>query len=163
MISMYPYPRYFIFVLVLVVAFQGQVHGEIYRWVDKQGRAHFSDQPPLTQKSETIDLPEITTYEGVSVADVKDSELADSSDTSKKTGSKKVVMYSAEWCGVCKKAKKYFHSKKIPFKERDIDKSKKARKAFEKLNGKGIPVILVGKKRMNGFSVKRFESIYKEI
>ena len=100
---------------------------------------------------------------GVALADVADTERTEAETSTKKTGAKKVVMYSAEWCGVCTKAKKYFRSKKIPFKERDIDKSKKARKAFDKLNGKGIPVILVGKKRMNGFSVKRFESIYKEI
>jgi glutaredoxin len=72
-----------------------------------------------------------------------------------------VVMYSAEWCGICKKARKYFQQQGIPFREYDIETSRKGRQDYESLNGRGVPIILVGAKRMDGFSAERFQSLYK--
>lgn len=69
-------------------------------------------------------------------------------------------MYSTKWCGVCKKAKAYFQANQIPFREYDIEESQRARKQFEKYNGKGVPLILVGKQKMSGFSTASFERIY---
>jgi len=81
--------------------------------------------------------------------------------TIKKTSSnKKVIMYSAEWCGVCRKAKRYFKKKGIRYKEYDIDKSKEARRKYDKLNARGVPVIFIGNIRLNGFSSSHFEKIY---
>ena len=31
-------------------------YGEIYRWVDAQGKVHFGDRPPSTQKTEKLDI-----------------------------------------------------------------------------------------------------------
>ena len=72
-----------------------------------------------------------------------------------------VIMYATQWCGVCKKARRYFNDNNISFTEYDIDKDPKAQARFDALEGKGVPVILVGKRRMNGFSVEGFERIYR--
>ena len=77
-----------------------------------------------------------------------------------KTKKKKVVMYSTEWCGVCKKAKAYFNANNVPFREYDIEKDEKRMREYRKLNGKGVPLILVGKQRMSGFSTSSFEKMY---
>ena len=73
---------------------------------------------------------------------------------------KRVVMYSAAWCGVCKTAKKYFTEKKIAYSEYDIDTNPKAKADFDKMGGRGVPVILVGSRRMNGFSAGGFEQLF---
>ena len=137
---------------------------EIFKWVDKHGQSHFSDQAPANKQVESVELGEITTYKSASVVsnndvviDVEDA----ASETKKQSGRKKVVMYSATWCGVCTKAKKYFRKNKIPFKSYDIDSSKKGKRDFKKLKARGVPVILVGKKRLNGFNVSKFEAIYR--
>jgi len=62
-------------------------------------------------------------------------------------------MYSAAWCGICKKANEYFKANNIKYKEYDIDKSSKGKRILKKLGAKGVPVILVGDKHLNGFSV----------
>jgi glutaredoxin len=72
-----------------------------------------------------------------------------------------VVMYSASWCGVCKKARRYFAERGIKYTEYDIENSAKAKTEFKKLGAKGVPVILVGNRRMNGFSVDGFEKLYQ--
>ena len=69
-------------------------------------------------------------------------------------------MYSTSWYGYCKKARKQFKQNNIPYREQDIEKSKKATLDYQRLNGRGVPVILIGKRRMNGFSATTFDKIY---
>lgn len=125
---------------------------EIYKWVDENGKTHFSDQKPEQATVEEIEVKVNT----ITTPSILDSDFLEARDR------RKVVMYSAVWCGVCKKAARYFREKKIPFKEYDIEKSRKGRQDYTKLNGRGVPIILVGKKRMNGFSASRFQSMYSE-
>ena len=69
-------------------------------------------------------------------------------------------MYGASWCGYCKKAKKYFNKNNIRFVEYDIERSTKGKRDYKALNGTGVPIILVGDQRMNGFSEAGFERMY---
>ena len=52
-----------------------------------------------------------------------DDELT-TADENEPAQRKNVVMYSSEWCGVCKKAKTYFNANDIPFREYDVEKIK---------------------------------------
>ena len=69
-------------------------------------------------------------------------------------------MYSTSWCGYCKKAALHFRKNNIPFTEHDIEKSEQAAKEYKKLNGRGVPIILIGDQRMNGFNASAFDRIY---
>jgi len=53
----------------------------------------------------------------------------------------RVVLYSTEWCGYCKATRRFLDEKGIPFKEFDIEKDPVARKAYEALGGRGIPIL----------------------
>jgi glutaredoxin len=123
-------------------------YGEIYKWADEQGKVHYSDQKPDIESVQNIEL-KINTYThvtfGSSIHDV----------------GRKVIMYSTDWCGYCKKARTYLKKNNIPFTEYDIEKDVEAAKRHENLGATGVPVILVGNKRMNGFSERGFERIYK--
>jgi len=136
-------------VLITTLIFTISVSAEILKWTDSDGRVHFGDKPPPGAETSIVKV-RINTYESPNIEALQ--EILNPKD--------KVVMYSAEWCGVCKKAKKYFRANNIPFKDYDIDKSSKGKKDYKKLGAKGVPVILVGKKRLNGFSAATFESIY---
>jgi len=125
---------------------------ELYKWTDEYGRVYYTDKPPPEENAEKLDI-KIRSFEGEpQVFDAKGILNSNSS----------VVMYSAEWCGVCKRAKKYMQKNNIAFKEMDIDKSSQAKREFKKLNGKGVPIILVGNQRMNGFSAVKLEAMLKK-
>ncbi|MEM7195663.1 MAG: hypothetical protein AAF402_11980 [Pseudomonadota bacterium] len=47
------------------------------------------------------------------------------------------------------------------FKEYDIEQSTAGKIAFEKTGGRRVPVILVGDRRMNGFTESGFELLYR--
>ena len=153
----------FITSLSLLVITQSSF-SEIYKWVDKDGNVKFSDKkPPEKHQAEVIKL-KINT---VKVPKIYHNSLNDdyaSTDNSKNKRSNsynKIIMYSATWCGVCKTAKKYFNKKGVPFREYDVEKSVKGRKEFKRLKGRGVPIILIGKKRMDGFDRAYFERLFK--
>lgn len=136
--------------VLCLVAFSatGVTSGEIYRWTDENGEVHFGDRPSRAHSSKPVEL-RINTYEAISYGS---SSIATADE---------VVMYSADWCGVCKQAKRYFRQQGIPFTEYDVERSSRGSTDFRRLGGRGVPVILVGDKRMNGFSVQGFEKIYR--
>ena len=72
-----------------------------------------------------------------------------------------VVMYSTQWCPYCRKARAYFERHKITYVEYDIEESAQNLAQYRALNGRGVPLILVGDKRMQGFSVQAFEGLLK--
>jgi len=66
-----------LFVMLIAMPFATQAG--VYKWVDKQGRVHFGDQPPMDVSAGEIDMPEATAPESSasSVPDVSDIELRD--------------------------------------------------------------------------------------
>lgn len=126
---------------------------EIYKWVDAQGNVHFGDRPPKSATTETIDL-KINSFQSVTIEPFEPFKGAPS------RRNKRVVIYTTEWCGFCKKAKHYFQEKNIAFQEYDVEKSEKGKKDYKAMKGSGVPIILVGKQRMNGFSASGFDTLY---
>ncbi len=125
------------------------VHSEIHRYVDENGNVHFTDKPPSNAKTDIVEV-KLNTYESPGYEFTY----------TPKEKPQKVIMYSTSWCGYCKKAKKYFQKNKIAFSERDIEKSEKAKREYDKLGGKAVPVILIGDNKLQGFSEGAFEAAY---
>jgi glutaredoxin len=152
-------PKYLIYCLLTLILLLPMSSGsaELYKWVDDKGNIHYGDSPPAKADLKEI-TGKITSFKTVEVEPFKfDSSLVTTGSNSR---TKPVIMYSTSWCGYCKKARQYFTRNSIPFREFDIEKSKKAAREYKKLKGRGVPVILIGKRRMNGFSANAFDKIY---
>jgi glutaredoxin len=72
-------------------------------------------------------------------------------------GGKQVVMYTTSHCPACKMAKQYMAQKGIPYQEIDVESSRDGMQAFQKLGGRGVPLIIVGDKKMEGFNSQELE------
>jgi glutaredoxin len=70
-----------------------------------------------------------------------------------------VIMYTTARCGACIHAKEYFARKGVRYEERDVEKSDAARAEFGKLGGRGVPLILIGNERMEGFDERRLNEL----
>jgi glutaredoxin len=145
-----------IFSLLLVLLAASPIsHGQLYKWVDEQGNIHYGDSPPENANLKRI-TGKVSSFSSVSVEPfVFNPDII----TTRKE-SKSVVMYSTSWCGYCKKAAQHFHKNNIPFTEYDIEKDKKAAQEYKDLKGRGVPIILIGNQRMNGFDAGSFDKIY---
>jgi len=138
----------YVILLITISLITTSASAEIYKWTDEEGQIHYSDSKPENQDVIEIGV-DISTYENVSY------------EPSNVDAGSKVVIFSASWCGACKKAKKYFRRRAIPFTEYDIEKGTKGKRLYKQLGATGVPVILVGEKRMNGFTEAGFERIYR--
>lgn len=129
---------------------------EIYKWTDEHGRSQFTDKPPTTKQVEQVKLSPLNTYDAPSQIFI-DETLARPVTSPARRAS--VVVYSTTWCGVCTRAKNWLRANSIDFTEYDVEKSTQGKLDFKKLGARGVPVILVGKQRMNGFSAARMREM----
>lgn len=125
---------------------------EVYRWVDEYGNVHYSDRKPEERSFEEVEIGPINSYESASFE----------SDTRRPAArGPKVTMYATSWCGYCARARKYFRENNIPFTEYDIEKDPQAKRRYDRMGARGVPVILVGDRQMVGFSEAGFERLYR--
>jgi glutaredoxin len=75
---------------------------------------------------------------------------------------KQVTMYSTSWCGYCRKARDTFTRQGIPFRELDIEKNTEAKQAYDALNGRGVPLIIIDDEQMTGFDIRTFKRLYEQ-
>ena len=138
------------YMLILFLIFMSlEASSEIYKWIDEEGRVHYGDSKnkPSDAVVEKMYL-KLNTYKNTTF---------ESSDIN----ADRVTMYSASWCGFCKKARNYFIANRIPYIEYDVDRDQNAKRRYKKLGANGVPVILYKDRRMNGFSEQGFKSIYR--
>lgn len=76
---------------------------------------------------------------------------------------RKVVMFATSWCSYCRRARAYFQKNGIVYTEYDIEENRLAKQEYDRLNGRGVPLIIVGEQIMRGFSVDHFDRIYRSI
>jgi len=135
--------------MLFILHLPQQVTAEVYKWVDDAGRIHFTDSPPEGKKAKSVDITPLNTYNSPSADSIKNTLARPTGVT---PGKPKVIVYSTTWCGVCKKAKRWLRQNKIAFREYDTEKSARGRRDYKKMKGRGVPIIKVGKQRLNGFS-----------
>jgi glutaredoxin len=70
----------------------------------------------------------------------------------------KIVMYSASWCGICIRARRYFLAHHLAFEEHDIERDAAARAHHRTIDPSGsVPTIEIDHQLLVGFSVRSFE------
>jgi len=120
---------------------------EVYRWTDADGKPHFGDKPPAGAKG-------VESFQGKAAV----SFMGDGNAAVKKPAAK-VRLFVTQACPYCKKAKAYLRQRGTPFEELDVETSRSAKAEYDKLGGRGVPVILVGQQRMEGFDAGGLESL----
>jgi glutaredoxin len=132
--------------LALVFVCAAAQAGGVYKWIGPDGQVQFGDRPPPDAQIEEVRIPSFA-----GTAEVEAGAPA----------SQGVVMLSTVWCGVCKRAREYMTRQQIAFTEYDVEKNDTGRALYRELKGRGVPIILVGNQRMNGFSAAQLEQMLK--
>lgn len=76
--------------------------------------------------------------------------------------STKVVLYGTDTCPYCAKARDYLRGRGVAFADYDVNRSPQAKQAFQKLEGKGVPLIIIGDRRIAGYNEKAYDAALKE-
>lgn len=137
--------------IALLASLAGAHANDIHRWTDANGRVHFGDRPPEDADAAEVSI-RVNTYEAPSPIMV---------ERVLGIGRQRVVVYSTTWCGVCTRVKRYLNTNSIPYTEYDVENSRKGRRDYARLRGTGVPIVIVGDQRMNGFSKARMNTMLR--
>ncbi len=74
---------------------------------------------------------------------------------------KRIVLYSSANCPHCRRAKAFLKREGIAFREMDVGSNARARKELEHIGARGVPVLMIGGERLDGFDEKRFWRLYR--
>lgn len=87
----------------------------------------------------------------------------------KPAGSARVILYSAPWCGFCKKAAKHLRDKGVQFEEKDIEQERSAAVELSRklrqagLSGGGVPVLDIGGAIVVGFNKQKIDELLDDL
>jgi len=91
--------------------------------------------------------------------------------SSKAAKTRRIQLFSTEWCGVCKKARSWLKRQDLPFVERDLEKDPGALPALQKAARQAgvspasiqgsVPVLVVGDQILKGFNAGAIEKAWK--
>ena len=123
----------------------------VYRWIDKDGKTHFSDTPPpadsksATQKRVGGGYVEQDYPYAVQMAMKRNP----------------VTLYTAPSCGeACASGRELLSKRGVPFAERDAQSNAQAQEALKKLiGGLEVPVIVVGESSLKGFEQAQWSAM----
>ena len=148
--------------VILMLLAYCPVSAEFYKWVDENGKTHFSDhQPQVSGSSGNIKV--IPTYkiapQSIPGYRSKSGNAGNGSyDETQPQKEHKVELYVTSWCPYCKKARNFFISRGIPFSEYDIEKDREAARRKKSLDSrKGVPFAVVNGHKIHGFIAAAYE------
>jgi hypothetical protein len=124
--------------------------GELYRWVDKDGKMNYGDMPP----TEATDVERIK----LSSEPTRNEYLP--YETRRAQKDFPVTLYVSKVCGeLCDQARGYLNKRGIPYSEKALE-TKQEIEAFKQLSGIGgaVPVLAVGKNFLRGFLESQWNS-----
>jgi glutaredoxin len=119
----------------LLLAFGAQAQSNVYRWVDKNGKVHFSDTAPV---EETKSVSQKKLGGGY----VQESGLPYATQVAMKRNP--VVLYTGPKCGTpCDRGRDMLSARGIPYSERDAS-TKEGAEAMQKMGLRDLPVLTAG-------------------
>lgn len=142
--------------LTLLFTVTSALAQSVYSWKDENGVTHFGDSPQNPQAT-MIYIGEINSYDTDS--NTEETQQVSTPPAVAKQKQPKIVMYSAAWCGVCKKAKAYFAKNNVRFTEYDVEASDTGKAFYAGRTKKSVPVFLIDGKERSGFTASRFDKL----
>jgi len=132
---------------LVALLFAAAASAQLYRWVDKDGKVHYTDTPPPTSAGKSAQLRS----GGGNVADTSALPYA----TQQAVRNYPVTIYTHETCKeLCADARKLLQSRGVPFREVAVA-DEKSREELKKVSGgEEVPVMTAGKIVTKGFGAE---------
>jgi glutaredoxin len=128
-----------------LVACAAQAQSSVYRWVDKDGKVHFSSEPPPADAANV-------TEKRMGGGGVAEGQLPYATQQAMK--SHPVTLYVSNKCGdYCSEGRALLTKRGIPYTERNAESSPEdAAKLKELIGALQVPVLVVGTNPLKGFA-----------
>jgi len=142
---------------------EGEAQRLYYQFVDEAGRVRFVeslDDVPAALRAD-VGFVKMPVAPPLSPGDARRARVAQVAKAGGPSGvsAPRIVLYAADWCGACRKAKRYLDQRGVKYEVRDIDEPRFAQELVQKTGQRGIPVIEVDGRVVTGFSAARYDEL----
>jgi glutaredoxin len=142
-------------VAILLGSLSATALAQAYRWVDKDGRVHYSGTPPPPADSRAVE--KISTQSGT----VSDAPLAFGLQQAMKVNP--VKLYTFSGCSAaCSDAKALLEKRGVPYTEISVDSPDKREELKRVSGGANVPVLVVGKSVKQGYEESMYNAALDE-
>lgn len=138
-------------VALLLSSLHAQAQSTVYRWVDKDGKVHFSDAPPAADAKDV-------TQKQMGGGAVDESQLPYATQIAMQRNP--VTLFTSNGCGdYCVQGRTLLSNRGIPFAERNAEVNPADAEALKKLIGElQVPVLVVGSSTLKGYDEGSWQS-----
>ena len=161
--------RILLLIICILAAAYGVSTAEIFKWVDENGVTHYSDSPTHrlseAKESETEEIesaqpapsgsppPASVSRSGDLAPDFFDILDENRKEEAVAVQTPKVEIYETDWCGYCKKAKKFFRSRGIDVTVYNIEKDPRAARRMRSMTKRrAVPYVVIDGQGIQGYS-----------
>ncbi len=119
--------------------------GKLYKWVDQNGNVTYQDQPPPGEAT-VIQDDSTTAASAVSGA---------AANAAQQTAAEAnpVTLFSVPICNTCDLVRMVLEQNKVPFEEKNADRSVEVQQEMEAKAGQlSVPLLIIGEKVITGFN-----------
>jgi len=125
-------------------------------WRDRVGYVEMSQPPPLTPEAARRSWSLSARRTAEIMAGAAGSARAGTS-VARAAGGSQVVLYYADWCGYCRKAKSHLDGAGVDYEIRDVDVPATKQELREKTGRSGIPVLDMSGEILRGYSEAAYD------
>ena len=126
---------------LMMLLCMGTAGAQVFKWVDANGKTHFSDQPPPANAKPSQMKQSGATTSGVALPYA----LATAARNFP------VTLFTTDPCGGCDQGRSFLKARGIPFSERTITTEADLQKLKEAGGTGSLPFLTVGKTKSTGF------------
>jgi len=132
----------------------------VYKSTNPDGSVVYSDRPPADGKIDKVIVFEDLPSSPVAPLAVPSHPPSRPPRTNAvRPPPPPVTLYSAVWCGYCKRAKAYLADHRIAYLNVDIDTAD-GRAEFDDVGGGGVPLLKSGRKKVRGFKAEGYDAFF---
>lgn len=132
----------------------------LYKVVTPDGRVLYTDKPPAQGKVLKTLTPDAAPTTALPPSAAEQLARLQSLRAPAAASVGGVVLYSAVWCGYCTKAKAWLAARGIAYREVDIDTPDGMASYAQAGGGKGVPLLVAGGQRVQGYSPAAYEQLF---
>lgn len=163
--------------MAAVLMFAAPAHSQtVYKYKAPDGSTVYSDRPPAGGHADKIiqfeDLPSSPVPDDLPLSQPDHSHRGANRGTSARARQPAsnqaaqrdygLTLYSATWCGYCRRAKAYLASHDIAYENVDID-TPYGRESFHEIGGGGIPLLVgSGGRRVRGYRQDGYDAFFAQ-
>ena len=136
----------------------------VYKVTGPDGEVTYSDKPPAGKsRAETFEFRNLPSSplppEVLRFREQLEKSAQSRISAARAPRANEVQLFTAAWCGHCKRARAHLAASQVSYSEHDIETTNGMRAFIEAGGRGGIPLLVAGERRIQGYSAAAYDQL----